>query len=73
MTLDRTGEPLNDDEHAHRCKNGWLGFDTDERPIPCLVCRPHLARTLHTNDCSDRLPSAHVAAHLTDQPNPKDV
>jgi hypothetical protein len=59
--LDRTGEPLDEDEHAQRCRGGWLGFDAELRPIPCLACRPHLIKTLHSNDCAERLPSAYVA------------
>lgn len=30
---------------------GWLGFDDDHRPIPCLKCRDHLVKTVETNDC----------------------
>jgi hypothetical protein len=30
--------------HASRCSGGWLGEDTEGRPIPCLQCRTHLAR-----------------------------
>lgn len=26
----------------HHCSAGWLGEDDDGRPIPCLICRPHL-------------------------------
>lgn len=33
-----------------RC-NGWLGTDDEGRPIPCLDCRPHLRKTVETNDC----------------------
>ncbi len=45
---DRDGELLLEEEEEwmppqpHRCTSGWLGFDTEDRPIPCLVCRPHL-------------------------------
>lgn len=28
--------------HEARCRNGWLGEDSGGRPVPCLVCRPHL-------------------------------
>lgn len=31
-------------EHDALCRGGWLGDDTDGHPIPCLACRPHLAR-----------------------------
>ena len=30
--------------HDARCEAGWLGEDDQDRPIPCLACRPHLAR-----------------------------
>ena len=43
MTKDRTGDDVDDDAHPPRCP-GWLGFDSDYRPIPCLRCKPHLAR-----------------------------
>lgn len=26
----------------HRCDHGWLGYDAQDRKVPCLVCRPHL-------------------------------
>ncbi len=45
MRRDRDGSPLeqHDDElDTHLCVDGWLGFDADERPVPCLTCRPHL-------------------------------
>lgn len=54
MTLDRTGEPVDDEPttdmnpagaHDPLCRSGWLGEDINGRPIPCLRCRPHLART----------------------------
>jgi hypothetical protein len=68
VSLDRTGEPI--DEGAAppsnpncrgcspKCRGGWLGYDDEYRPIPCLVRRPNLARTVHANDFSERLPSA---------------
>lgn len=50
MRRDRDGSPLEQDDDdqvdAHVCVDGWLGFDTDERPAPCLTCRPHLAGRL---------------------------
>jgi hypothetical protein len=42
-------EPL----HDARCRDGWLGDDDQDRPIPCLVCRPHLTRN---RDGSSELP-----------------
>ncbi|HEY9316112.1 hypothetical protein [Williamsia sp.] len=56
---DRTGDRIEDTDdgrirppaHDPRCDNGWLGIDDEMRPIPCLQCRPHLARGLaDTND-----------------------
>lgn len=29
--------------HSLACSRGWLGEDSDGRPIPCLRCRPWLA------------------------------
>jgi hypothetical protein len=40
MTLDRTGEPVDDEPCG--CDGGWIDRDA-EHPVPCLVCRPHLA------------------------------
>lgn len=37
MTLDRTGEPV-DDEPCD-CDNGWLDRDA---ALPCLACKPWL-------------------------------
>jgi hypothetical protein len=48
MTHDRFGEQLdNSTEQPHdpRCRRGWLGEDIDGRPVPCIICRPHLFRT----------------------------
>jgi hypothetical protein len=28
---------------GHSCRSGWRGEDLAGRPVPCLVCRPHLA------------------------------
>ncbi len=38
-TADTLGE-------QHRCDHGWLGEDDHGRPIPCLICRPHLTHLL---------------------------
>lgn len=55
MSHDRTGEQIDDEQdaaavplvvpapHDPRCKKGWLGLDDEDRPIPCLQCRPKLA------------------------------
>lgn len=47
---DRYGEPIEEDDDApvvrpHRCRRGWINRDAD-RPVPCLVCKPHLAHTV---------------------------
>ena len=44
----RDGEPLDtpdelDNQGTHECTDGWAGQDHAGRPIPCTVCRPHLA------------------------------
>lgn len=55
MTLDRTGEPLDDTpppDHDPRCVDGWI--DNDHIPaIPCLTCKPHLARVVHRHTIGD--------------------
>lgn len=51
MSHDRTGEEIEPEDesppapkpHDPRCKKGWLGHDEEDRPIPCLQCRPKLA------------------------------
>lgn len=56
MTHDRTGERVDDAPepirafHDPRCRNGWLGEDTEGHLIPCLRCKPHLAKTADVND-----------------------
>ena len=32
------------DDPAHRCARGWVGEDSEGRPVPCLTCKPHLRR-----------------------------
>lgn len=48
MRHDRYGEPIDpedvDDQPTHRCRRGWIDRNADH-PVPCLVCKPHLART----------------------------
>jgi hypothetical protein len=39
MTLDRTGEPIEPDEHD--CQGGWIDRDADPA-VPCLACKPWL-------------------------------
>lgn len=51
MRRDRDGselEELDEQPFEHACQQGWLGFDPDGRPYPCLVCRPHIQRTRAT-------------------------
>jgi len=49
MVHDRTGDLVDDvdqalvDEHDVQCLDGWLGEDWHGRPVPCPVCRPHVA------------------------------
>lgn len=54
MTLDRTGEVVENVCRDPRCGNGcpkrWLGYDSEGRPIPCLRCKPHLIRTPYVSD-----------------------
>lgn len=46
---DRYGEPIEEDDEdtegarPHRCRRGWIDRNADH-PVPCLVCKPHLAR-----------------------------
>lgn len=60
--LDRTGEPIEDDEHDARCRGGWLDRNADPA-IPCLVCKPHLAPTVLRRATLD-------ADQLRAEPNP---
>lgn len=53
--LDRTGEPVSDDEgarpvHDPRCNGGWLTPADSTAPLPCLQCKPHLRRLADVND-----------------------
>ncbi|WP_433568117.1 hypothetical protein ACQP1O_42955 (plasmid) [Nocardia sp. CA-151230] len=55
MAYDRTGEPT-DPTPVPPCGRpgckGITGYDDEYRPIPCLVCRPHLRKTVNSNDIS---------------------
>lgn len=45
VRYDRYGDTVELEEPAplvHVCDAGWCGEDADGRPVPCLVCRPHL-------------------------------
>ncbi|MFC9432769.1 hypothetical protein [Nocardia sp. NPDC057030] len=59
---------MDDAEHAHRCHRGWLGFDAEYRPIPCLKCRPHLIKTVHSNTCIDPVPGAFSTQNVPEEP-----
>ena len=37
-------------QHEQRCRRGWLSPWHAEHPVPCLVCKPHLRRTLDDPD-----------------------
>lgn len=54
---DRYGEPIEDDdpqiERPHRCQRGWIDRNADN-PVPCLVCRPHLAPENRTREEASR-------------------
>lgn len=39
---DQADPDRNDAEPRHDCDDGWIDRDVDN-PLPCLVCRPHLA------------------------------
>lgn len=43
-------DDTNRGDNGHQCRNGWLGTDLDDRPVPCLLCRPHLKSTSVIHD-----------------------
>lgn len=57
MSPDRYGEKQDPACRDPRCKRGWLGTDTEMRPIPCPACKPHLAVTTTSNDFAESKPS----------------
>ena len=65
MSRDRTGEDI----EPHECRNGWLSRPDDDTPRPCLICRPHLAKTTNTHDFAEREPSARAAAAIRNEEN----
>lgn len=65
MTRDRYGEDI----EPHECRNGWLSRPDDDTPRPCLICRPHLAKTTTTHDFAEREPSARAAAAIRSEEN----
>lgn len=50
MSYDRTGEPVDLDDHDPATCPKWLGEDDEGRPIPCLRCKTHLATGSHIPD-----------------------
>ncbi|MGB7239788.1 MAG: hypothetical protein WBD41_27880 [Rhodococcus sp. (in: high G+C Gram-positive bacteria)] len=45
MNHDRTGDTIEEpstERHDPNCRAGWLGADSEGRPIPCRICKPHL-------------------------------
>jgi hypothetical protein len=47
---DRFGDEPETEPEVHRCKNGWLDYYEADHPVPCLVCRPNLARAVRRAD-----------------------
>lgn len=35
---------------VHRCNKGWIDYYEADHPVPCLVCRPNLARDVRRAD-----------------------
>jgi hypothetical protein len=54
---------LDDDHNPANCP-GWLGEDREGRPIPCLRCKPDLARRSVINDYAERAPSPRARAAI---------
>lgn len=52
MSPDRYGDT--EPPPPHHCGNGWIGETPDGRPIPCLICKPHLARRGEIHDSANR-------------------
>lgn len=65
MTRDRYGETAD----GHECRNGWLTRSDDDTPRPCLICRPHLAKTTNSHDYAEREPSARAAEAIRAEEN----
>ncbi|WP_228002170.1 hypothetical protein [Nocardia australiensis] len=69
MSPDRYGEPADRGCRDPRCRRGFLGEDTEGRPIPCLACKPHLAVTTTANDYAEREPSARAQRAINESEN----
>lgn len=61
---DRYGDPQPPRCRNPNCIRGWLGEDDEGRRIPCLDCKPHLARRHESNDFAERTPSARAQAAI---------
>lgn len=69
MAKSRTGEELTEFDTApppwpgKKCNNpkcerpGWIGYDSEDRPIPCPICKKDIQKRMITNDFSERIPS----------------
>lgn len=42
--MHRTTATAQAPQPPHTCRRGWLGVDSERRPIPCPTCKPHLTR-----------------------------
>ncbi|WP_330253075.1 hypothetical protein OG874_00220 [Nocardia sp. NBC_00565] len=77
MSPDRYGDSdpptrCRDPRCGNGCPKGWIGYDDEGRPIPCLACKPHLAKTsADVNDYSERTPSARAQAAIDNEENRK--
>lgn len=69
MSPDRYGDPQPRACRDPRCRRGWLGNDEEGRPIPCLSCKPHLARTKSSNDFAESQPSARAQRAIESENN----
>lgn len=54
VDLDTPENPKVRAPHNPDCRKGWLGTDLDGRMIPCLICKPHLRKTVHAHNFSPR-------------------
>lgn len=56
---------------ANRTGHRWIGLDDEARPIPCLNCKSHLARTRSdVHDYAEREPSARARAAIERENQP---
>lgn len=69
MSPDRYGgetkPPCTDPRCGNGCPPKWIGHDEQGRPIPCLQCKPHLAKTRsEVADYAQSQPSARAQAAI---------